>query len=92
MAAQGPTGMGPKEPWPGPELDTIQPRRCGCVPQLSLVYEERRRGGGVPGEEGWEEPGQEPAEPSPGGWARRIPLLGPFWCVRGSATTTIRRR
>ena len=70
------------------QLDTLQPRRCGCVPQLSLVYggEEVREG-----EEGWEEPSSSPRGRE-GSWASRIPLLGPFWCVRGSATTTIRRR
>ena len=81
----------PVEAW-APELDTIQPRRCGCVPQLSLVYEDKGRGGEVV-EEGWEEVGSGESPPSPSSsWARRIPLLGPFWCVRGSATTTIRRR
>ena len=80
------------EGWGG-DLDTIQPRRCGCVPQLSLVYDERSRGGGAAsiGDEGWEEVGGE-SPPEREGWARKIPLLGPFWCVRGSATTTIRRR
>ena len=81
------------EPWAGPELDTIQPRRCGCVPQLSLVYEDKSRGGEARDEGGWEDPGGGGSpQDSRGGWARRIPLLGPFWCVRGSATTTIRRR
>ena len=78
-------------------MDTIQPRRCGCVPQLSLVYDERSRGGGgggglALGDEGWEEVGGGESPPQREGWARKIPLLGPFWCVRGSATTTIRRR
>jgi len=82
------------EGWGG-DLDTIQPRRCGCVPQLSLVYDERSRGGGGGvsiGDEGWEEVGAGESPPEREGWARKIPLLGPFWCVRGSATTTIRRR
>ena len=54
--------------------DTIPVKRCGCVPQLSVLYEE-------------EEPG-----PRGGGWAKRIPLLGPFWCVRNTHSTTVRRR
>ena len=54
--------------------DTIPASRCGCVPQLSVLYEE-------------EDPG-----PRAGGWAKKIPLLGPFWCVRNTHSTTVRRR
>ena len=54
--------------------DTIPAGRCGCVPQLGVLYEE-------------EDPG-----PRGGGWAKKIPLLGPFWCVRNTHSTTVRRR
>jgi len=62
------------------EVDTIQAKRCGCVPQLSLVYEDRYR------------ESLDDSAGARGGWARRFPLLGPFWCVRGTNGTTVRRR
>jgi len=62
------------------EFDTIQANRCGCVPHLSLVYEDRHR------------ESLDDSVGARGGWARRFPLLGPFWCVRGTNGTTVRRR
>jgi len=62
------------------EVDTIQAKRCGCVPQLSLVYEDRYR------------ESLDDSAGARGGWARRFPLLGPFWCVRGTNGQTVRRR
>ena len=32
------------------------------------------------------------SRPSPASWAKKIPLLGPFWCVRNTHSTTVRRR
>ena len=54
------------------DQDTLKVSKCGCVPQISLVYEDV--GKGVPR------------------WTRRIPLLGPLWCVSGATGTKIRRR
>lgn len=59
----------------GPYLkdqDTLKVSKCGCVPQISLVYEDV--GKGVPR------------------WTKRIPLLGPLWCVSGATGTKLRRR
>ena len=63
-------------------VDTLPVNRCGCVPSLGVLYEE-------------EDPGLAEAEyggSRGGGWAKKIPLLGPFWCVRNTHSTTIRRR
>ena len=66
-------------------VDTLPVSRCGCVPSLGVLYEE-------------EDPGLAEAEYAGsrggggGGWAKKIPLLGPFWCVRNTHSTTIRRR
>ena len=61
-------------------LDTLPVTRCGCVPPLTVLYEE-------------EDPALETEQGgSRGGWTKKIPLLGPFWCVRNTGSTTIRRR
>ena len=74
----GGTTVSSTNPPPAP-LDSTTPRTCGCVPHLSLVYQEEE-------EEEAVTVGRGPA------WARRFPLLGPFWCVRNTHSTTIRRR
>merc|ERR550532_2520129 len=55
--------------------DTLPVKRCGCVPQLGVLYED-----------------EDPVPRGGSGWAKKIPLLGPFWCVRNTHSTTVRRR
>ena len=60
-------------------VDTLPVSRCGCVPSLGVLHEEELGEAEYGGSRG-------------GGWAKKIPLLGPFWCVRNTHSTTIRRR
>ena len=69
--------------------DTLPPRRCGCVPHLSILYEDKIHNSDDSGVV--EDIGTMPRDRG-GGWAKRIPLLGPFWCVRNTGSTTVRRR
>ena len=78
--------------------DTLPPRRCGCVPHLSILYEDKMQTGdprledrGLDDSGVVEDIGTMPRDRG-GGWAKRIPLLGPFWCVRNTGSTTVRRR
>ena len=81
-----------------PVMDTLPPRRCGCVPHLSILYEDKIQGTEARAEagRGLDDSGVvEDMAPEPrdrGGWTKRIPLLGPFWCVRNTHSTTVRRR
>ena len=78
--------------------DTLPPRRCGCVPPLSILYEDKIQSSdsrledrGLDDSGVVEDIGTMPRD-RVGGWAKRIPLLGPFWCVRNTGSTTVRRR
>ena len=70
-------------------VDTLPVKRCGCVPQLTSIYEDKIV-------ESLDDSGVvEDFSSSPrsgGGWTKKIPLLGPFWCVRNTHSTTVRRR
>lgn len=70
-------------------VDTLPVKRCGCVPHLPVLFEEKHQeqcldDSGVVEDIGPRREG--------GGWTKKIPLLGPFWCVRNTHSTTVRRR
>ena len=70
-------------------VDTLPVKRCGCVPHLPVLFEEKQQecldDSGVVEDIG-------PGPRAGGGWTKRIPLLGPFWCLSNTHSTTVRRR
>ena len=69
--------------------DTLPVKRCGCVPHLSILYEDKQPHDSLDDSGVVEDIG--PGSRG-GGWTKKIPLLGPFWCVRNTHSTTVRRR